>query len=95
MNVTFMQDGSQPAVDAGPGKPKLYHLGTLRGIQEALAFLGYDPGAIDGVDGSSTEAAVAEFQTDCGLEQDGQCVGETLPALASTLTDQGYEVDGV
>ncbi len=29
MNVTFMQDGSQPAVDAGPGKPKLYHLGTL------------------------------------------------------------------
>ncbi|WP_127127351.1 peptidoglycan-binding protein [Georgenia sp. SYP-B2076] len=93
--VTFMQDGSPPSPGAGGGGPKVYHLGTLRGIQEALAVLGFDPGVIDGLDGPNTRAAVAQFQGSQGLEPDGQCAGATLDALAAAMTQQGYQVDGV
>lgn len=40
-------------------------------VQLALAELGYRPGAIDGVFGAATEAAVIRFQTDQGLTPDG------------------------
>ncbi|MGC0334199.1 hypothetical protein RKD23_007189 [Streptomyces sp. SAI-170] len=90
--VTFFQDGSPPAPGADAG-PRVFHLGTLRGVQEALATLGYDPGAVDGLDGPRTQAAVSAFQGDQGLPQDGRCEGETLFALAAAMQAKGFQVD--
>lgn len=90
--VSFMQDGSPPLL--GAGGPTAIHLSTMAGIQQGLAILGYDPGAIDGLDGPNTQAAVQAFQGDQGLPQDGQYTAETLGALASALMAQGYQVDG-
>jgi Putative peptidoglycan binding domain len=91
--VTFMQDGSPPTPGDGstPG-PKVYHLDQIRGIQDVL---GFDPGPIDGLDGPKTQAAVSAFQETNGLTPDGVCAGDTLAALASAMTDRGFEVDGV
>ncbi|MFE6040218.1 peptidoglycan-binding protein [Streptomyces sp. NPDC056452] len=90
--VSFMQDGSPPVL--GAGGPTVIHLATMVGVQQGLAVLGYDPGAIDGLDGPNTQAAVQAFQGDQGLPQDGQYTPETLAALAAALTAQGYLVDG-
>jgi len=40
-------------------------------VQTALAAAGFDPGAIDGVFGPKTEAAVKAYQAAAGLESDG------------------------
>ncbi|MET9730326.1 peptidoglycan-binding protein [Streptomyces sp. NPDC006458] len=92
-SVTFFQDGSPPAPGADAG-PKVYNLASLRGIQEALAVLGYEPGTVDGMDGPHTQAAVRAFQRDQGLPEDGQCAGDTLVALSATLQAKGFLVDG-
>ena len=42
-------------------------------LQTRLKALGLDPGPIDGVAGSKTEAAVARFQDKRGLMVDGIC----------------------
>lgn len=44
---------------------------TTKQIQHLLAYLGYDPGDIDGIAGKNTMDAVAKFQTDYGLTADG------------------------
>lgn len=44
---------------------------TTKQIQHLLAYLGYDPGDIDGIPGKNTMDAVAKFQTDYGLTPDG------------------------
>lgn len=54
---------------------------AVREAQEALAALGYDVGAIDGVYGTKTIAAVKEFQADKGLTVDGVCGAATWAAL--------------
>lgn len=99
MSVTFMQDGSPP-VPQGDIYPAPLDLGTLRGIQAGLAALGYDPGPIDGLDGTKTQAAVKAFQAaqnavrapDEQLVVDGRCEGATLKALTAALVDAGVDV---
>jgi uncharacterized protein (TIGR02594 family) len=54
-------------------------------VQTALKQQGFDPGAIDGVWGRQTIAAVKEFQQQRGLEADG-VVG---PATAAALAGNG------
>jgi hypothetical protein len=54
---------------------------TVSGIQARLKNLGYDPGAIDGVNGPNTEAAVKQFQQDNELKNDGICGPITTKAL--------------
>ncbi len=44
---------------------------TTKQIQHLLAYLGYDPGDIDGANGKNTIAAVRHFQADYGLTADG------------------------
>lgn len=44
-------------------------------VQCLLAYLGYDPGKIDGMDGANTQRAVKAFQADFGIATDG-IVGE-------------------
>jgi hypothetical protein len=90
---TFPQDGSPPVPRAG-GAPKDHRLGTVRGVQEALIALGFDPGAADGLDGPRTRAAVSAFQGTRGLAQDGQAGPATRAALAAALGEQGHAADG-
>ena len=54
---------------------------TVREIQTRLADWGYGPGAVDGVYGADTEAAVRRFQAANGLEADGRAGPATLAAL--------------
>ena len=44
---------------------------TVEQIQCLLTYLGYNPGAVDGVNGLKTAAAVLVFQQQEGLRQDG------------------------
>lgn len=53
----------------------------VRRLQRALKDRGFDPGAIDGVFGSGTEAAVLAFQASEGLLADGIAGPRTLGAL--------------
>lgn len=55
---------------------------TVKQRQLLLAYLGYDPGTIDGVDGQQTMAAVKAFQQDFGgLAVDGVAGAATEKAL--------------
>jgi hypothetical protein len=62
-----------------------YALTTTRGVQSALAALGYDPGPVDGVMGPRTRAAVMAFQRSAGLVVDGVVGPATRGALARSL----------
>lgn len=44
---------------------------TIKQVQQLLTYLGYDPGAVDGVDGKNTQAAVRAFQAQEYLTVDG------------------------
>ncbi len=76
-SITVPQDVTLRSGDDGP---------EVEALQQALAKLGYDPGAIDGDYGPSTQAAVVAFQTAEGLTADGIAGSETLNALAAALS---------
>ena len=65
--------------------PTRYALTTTRGVQAALAELGYDPGPVDGVMGPRTRAAVQAYQRDAGLTVDGVVGPATRGALARAV----------
>lgn len=50
-------------------------------VQCLLAYLGYDPGKIDGMDGANTRKAVKAFQADFGIKADGIAGEATQKAL--------------
>lgn len=50
-------------------------------VQCLLAYLGYDPGKIDGMDGANTKRAVKAFQEDFGITADGIAGEATQKAL--------------
>lgn len=58
---------------------------TTKQVQCLLAYLGYDPGGIDGVDGKNTQAAVRAFQAAEGLAADGDPGQETQTALLAAV----------
>jgi hypothetical protein len=66
-------------VNAAP-PPDLY---SVLGIQTALRALGFDPGAVDAIDGPNTTAAIRHFQAAHGLVADGIIGQLTRQALAS------------
>jgi N-acetylmuramoyl-L-alanine amidase len=51
-------------------------------LQERLLELGFDPGQVDGIFGTSTDHALREFQRNVGLPDDGTCGPATFKALA-------------
>ena len=55
--------------------------GTVKQIQTKLKNWGYYSGAVDGVYGSATEAAVKAFQRKNGLAVDGKAGPQTLKAM--------------
>jgi murein DD-endopeptidase MepM/ murein hydrolase activator NlpD len=90
-SVEFRQDGSPPVAGGRLGYQP-FDLGGLRGIQAALAALGFDPGPLDGLDGPKTRAAVTAFQMSRGLDADGVCGHVTLLALRTALVESGFDV---
>ncbi|KLI97875.1 peptidoglycan-binding protein [Luteimonas sp. FCS-9] len=54
-------------------------------VQAALFSRNYDPGAIDGVMSTKTQAALRAFQTAHGLSVTGTMTTETLTALSVRL----------
>jgi len=56
-----------------------------RVVQQELADLGCDPGAIDGTFGPETDAAVARFQTSSGLTADSRFGPKTAAALTKAV----------
>jgi peptidoglycan hydrolase-like protein with peptidoglycan-binding domain len=56
---------------------------TVRSAQVLLTYKGFQPGAIDGVCGATTRAAVVAFQKGAGLEQTGVVNDSLLQALAA------------
>lgn len=61
--------------------------GDIARIQRVLASFGYPVGAIDGVAGPRTTAAIRVFQFDNGLDPTGELTEETLAALSVVLND--------
>lgn len=58
---------------------------THKQIQHLLAYLGYDPGKIDGLYGANTRKAVKAFQVAEGLKADGDPGQETQAALLAAV----------
>ena len=65
----------------------------VRNIQSRLSKWGYNPGAVDGVYGAKTEAAVKRFQRNNGLTPDGIAGPATLAkiGLPSGSTSSSYQ----
>jgi len=61
----------------------------VRAVQEALTFLGYSPGPIDGIFGPQTYEAVRRFQNDQRIAVDGIVGPETMGALNAELQKYG------
>lgn len=64
-------------------------------VQQDLTALGYYTGPIDGIAGDETRAALAKFQSDAGIEADGEFGPITDAAIVPVLqADEDY-VTGV
>lgn len=66
---------------------------TIKQIQQLLDYLGYDPGAIDGVDGRLTQAAVRRFQGAEGLTVDGIAGEQTQIRLKDAVWQDRFAKD--
>ena len=55
--------------------------GVVSSVQSQLAKLGYYPGAVDGVAGDETQAAIARYQQDNDLSVTGTVTAATLQSL--------------
>ena len=62
-------------------------------VQQMLDRLGYTPGPIDGIAGPRTRQAIASYQADAGLLQDGQ-VSEALKNNLSAAVKAGTQRTG-
>ena len=67
---------------------------TVTEIQRRLKAWGYYDGAVDGIYGSRTEAAVRYFQRKNGLSVDGQVGDQTLAALGIPSSGRGGSYGG-
>ena len=61
----------------------------IKKLQEALKAKGDDPGALDGVMGRKTVAALKHFQAGNGLKASGKLDKETAEKLGIEMTESG------
>ncbi len=66
-------------------------------LQSRLARLGFDSGRVDGILGPRTSRALADFQSNCGVNADGVCGPDTVRAIivVSGQTGNGPGVTAV
>lgn len=83
-----IQPGERPSgpsgIESPAGKSGMsgqWSSDEIKKVQEALKQKGYDPGASDGVMGSSTQDALRKFQSASGLKATGTLDAETAAAL--------------
>jgi peptidoglycan hydrolase-like protein with peptidoglycan-binding domain/DNA invertase Pin-like site-specific DNA recombinase len=77
-----LQEASRPPISRGAGYGQRGGSPRVRVVQRRLRQLGQRPGAIDGLFGPRTEAAVERFQRTSHLVADGVVGSHTLRALA-------------
>lgn len=65
----------------------------IKQVQQLLDYLGYDPGAVDGVDGRQTQAAVRRFQGAEGLTVDGIAGEQTQIRLKDAVWQDRFAKD--
>ncbi|HER34759.1 MAG: SEL1-like repeat protein [Halothiobacillaceae bacterium] len=78
------QDTSSP-----PAVETLSYRGRVTEIQRELNRLGYDGGPTDGLMGDRTRHAIAQYQADAGIAQDGRASPELLRHLRQADRDDG------
>ena len=66
---------------------------TVKQMQYLLLYLGYSPGAADGVWGGKSQDACRKFQTDYGLTADGVCGTETQKKLIDAVCGSAVKVE--
>ena len=54
---------------------------TVKNVQQALKDKGFDPGAVDGVNGPQTREALKKYQASQNLDADGRIGPKTLDSL--------------
>jgi len=96
--VTVTSTTSPPTTTTKPTTTTTTHVdssipatSTIVVVQGDLTILGYFEGAIDGIAGEITQAAIAKFQADAGIEADGKYGPITDAEMAKALAaDEGY-----
>lgn len=68
---------------------------TTKQVQCLLAYLGYDPGGIDGVDGQKTRQAIRNFQGAEGLGVDGVAGEQTAIRLKDAVWQDRFAKDNI
>lgn len=65
---------------------------VVAALQESLSVLGYEVGPIDGLVGPKSRDALADFQSDSGLEPTGELDGATTLAMAEASEESLFYV---
>jgi peptidoglycan hydrolase-like protein with peptidoglycan-binding domain len=79
--MIFGEKGQARPSGARPDIPE-ETVSLIRGIQDILAKMGYDPGPADGIMGASTRQAIQTFEREQKLPAKGRISGKLLQALA-------------
>lgn len=92
-NAQFTADGDLTEYGTEPPLLAYGNAGTeVADVQRFLQEQGYYDGAIDGIYGRRTRAAVTEFQNDNGLFEDG-IIGERTWGAMTGFEEEGVEVE--
>ncbi len=84
-----------PATTTSTTLPTLGATATMYVVQGDLTALGYFDGVIDGIAGQVTTAAIASFQSDSGIEADGEFGPVTDAAMYPLLQEDTAYIEGV
>lgn len=78
----IVSETQEPSIDfSSPSKSRK---DLVTEIQAVLEYLGYKPGAVDGVYGKNTRMAIMAFERDMGKETRGEATNEILWLLKNT-----------
>ncbi len=84
--ATSPAPGKEPSTSTALATPSPQNLATMAvRVQEALMLQGYYKGAIDGIPGPQTRAAITKYQKAQGLPQTGQMDTQTLARLGVSI----------